>query len=160
VGKGRWKSRLSLCSSRYWAAKAPPFKVNLRLNPSQSKAATDAGSSRNTTTPFGEVVQFQRNHVSRKKMQRPIYSQNPWQNIPSFVAVLGHQGPTIQSQSNTHPSQSTAATIAAISRTTTTTVCEVAKFRRNYVLTKKVLQSICRRKPLQNVHRCRSNPRI
>jgi hypothetical protein len=42
---------LSLCSSRYWAAKAPPFKVELKLNPSRSKAATDTGSSRNATTP-------------------------------------------------------------------------------------------------------------
>jgi hypothetical protein len=58
---------ISLCSSRYWAAKAPPFKVELRLNPSQSKAATDTGSSRNATTPFCEVAKFQRNNVSTKK---------------------------------------------------------------------------------------------
>jgi hypothetical protein len=47
--------------------------------------------------------------------------------IPSFVAVLGRQGPTIHSQSNTHPSLSMAATSAAISRTTTTTFCEAIK---------------------------------
>jgi hypothetical protein len=55
--------RVSLCSSRYWAAKAPPFKVNLRLNPSQSKAATDTGSSRNATTPFCEVAKFQSSNL-------------------------------------------------------------------------------------------------
>jgi hypothetical protein len=48
------------------------------------------------------------------------------QHVPSFVAVLGHQGPTIQSQSNTHPSH-TVATSAAISRTTTATFCEAVK---------------------------------
>jgi hypothetical protein len=58
---------VSLCSSRYWAARAPPFKIELRLNPSQSKAATDTGSSRNATTPFCEVAKFQRNNVSTKK---------------------------------------------------------------------------------------------
>jgi hypothetical protein len=31
---------------------SPPFEVNLRLNPSQSKAATDAESSQNTTTIY------------------------------------------------------------------------------------------------------------
>jgi hypothetical protein len=72
---------LSLCSSRYWAAKAPPFKVELRINPSQSKAATDTGSSRNATTPFCEVAKFQRNNVSTKKTQQPIYSQNHWQSV-------------------------------------------------------------------------------
>jgi hypothetical protein len=72
---------LSLCSSRYWAAKAPPFKVELRLNPSQSKAAMDTGSSRNATTPFCKVAKFQRNNVSTKKTQRPIYSQNHWQSV-------------------------------------------------------------------------------
>jgi hypothetical protein len=41
------------------------LKVILRLNPSQSKAATDAGSSRNTTTTFWEVVKFRKNHVSK-----------------------------------------------------------------------------------------------
>jgi hypothetical protein len=65
---------LSLCSSQHWAAKAPPFKVELRLNPSQSKAATDTGSSRNATTPFCEVAKFQRNNVSTKKTQRQIDS--------------------------------------------------------------------------------------
>jgi hypothetical protein len=72
---------LSLCSPRYWAAKAPPFKVELTLNPSQSKAAADTGSSRNATTPFCEVAKFQRNNVSTKKTQRPIYSQNHWQSV-------------------------------------------------------------------------------
>jgi hypothetical protein len=61
------------CSSRYWAAKAPPK--------SQSKAATDTGSSRNATTPFCEVAKFQRNNISTKKTQRPIYSQNHWQSV-------------------------------------------------------------------------------
>jgi hypothetical protein len=72
---------LSLCSSQHWAAKAPPFKVELRLNPSQSKAATDTGSSRNATTPFCEVAKFQRNNVSTKKTQRQIDSQNNWQSV-------------------------------------------------------------------------------
>jgi hypothetical protein len=36
-------------------AKAPLFKVDLRLNPSQCKAAADPGSSGNTTNTFCEV---------------------------------------------------------------------------------------------------------
>jgi hypothetical protein len=40
-------------------------------------------------------------------------------------------------------SQSKVAESAAGSRTTTTTVCELAKFRRNHILTKKALRSIC-----------------
>jgi hypothetical protein len=72
---------VSLCSSRYWAARAPTFKVELRLNPCQSKAATDTGSSRNATTHFCEVANFQRNNVSTKKTQRPIYSKNHWQSV-------------------------------------------------------------------------------
>jgi hypothetical protein len=45
-------------------------------------------------------------------------------------------------------SQSKVAESAAGSRTT---VCELAKFRRNHILTKKALRSICSREPLQNV---------
>jgi hypothetical protein len=45
----------------------------------------------------------------------------------SYPFVRRGFGPPGQSQSNTHPTQSMAATSAAISRTTTTTFCEVVK---------------------------------
>jgi hypothetical protein len=48
----------------------PSFKVNLRPNPSQSKATTDGGSSRNTTTTVCELTKFRRNHILTKKALR------------------------------------------------------------------------------------------
>jgi hypothetical protein len=85
------------------------------------------------------------------------YKRGSIGNIPSCVAILCCQGPTIQ---RLNPSQSKATTDGGSSRNTTTTVCELAKFRRNHISTKKALRSICSRKPLQNVHRCRSNERL
>jgi hypothetical protein len=79
---GLWIGRsLSLCSSRYWAAKAPPFKVELRLNPSQSKAATDTGSSRNTTTPLAESYNFRETTFQRRNCSDQSTAKNPWQMI-------------------------------------------------------------------------------
>jgi hypothetical protein len=61
--------------------------------------------------------------------------------IPSCVAVLGHHRPIIQSQFiRPNPSQSKATTDGGSSRNTTTTVCKLAKFRRNHILTKKALR--------------------
>jgi hypothetical protein len=68
---------------------------------------------------------------------------------PLFVAVLGRQGPTIQSRSKTHPSQSMAETSTAISRTTTTTFCEAVKTPKNHISTENTLQSICSQRNLQ-----------
>jgi ribosomal protein L44E len=53
-------TQLSLCSSRFWAATAPSFKVNLRLNLRQSKVAESAAGSRTTTTTVCELAKFRR----------------------------------------------------------------------------------------------------
>jgi hypothetical protein len=68
-------------SSRFWATRVPSFKVNLRLNPSQSKATTNGGSSRNTTTTVCELAKFQRNHILTKKALRSICTRKPLQNV-------------------------------------------------------------------------------
>jgi hypothetical protein len=80
--------------------------------------------------------------------------------IPSCVAILCAKAPPFKVNLRLNPSQSKATTDGGSSRNTTTTVCELAKFRRNHLLTGKALRSICSRKPLQNVHRCRSNERL
>jgi hypothetical protein len=61
---------ISLCSSGFWAATAPSFKGNLRLNLSQSKVAESAASSRTTTTTVCKVVKSPENHVLTKKALR------------------------------------------------------------------------------------------
>jgi hypothetical protein len=70
----RFTHPLSLSSSRFWAATAPSFKGNLRLNLSQSKVAESAAGSRTTTTTVCKVVKSRENHVLTKRRQRSICS--------------------------------------------------------------------------------------
>jgi hypothetical protein len=67
-------AKLSLSSSRFWAATAPSFKGNLRLNLSQSNVAESAAGSRTTTTTVCKVVKSRENHVLTKRMRRSICS--------------------------------------------------------------------------------------
>jgi hypothetical protein len=68
-------TRISLCSSRFWAATAPSFKGNLRLNLNQSKVAESAAGSRITTTTVCELAKFRRNHILTKKALRSLCSR-------------------------------------------------------------------------------------
>jgi hypothetical protein len=66
--------KLSLCSSRFWATRVPPFKGTLRLNLSQSKVAESAAGSRTTRTTVCKVVKSRENHALTKRRQRSICS--------------------------------------------------------------------------------------
>jgi hypothetical protein len=85
---------LSLSSSRFWAATAPSFRGNLRLNLSQSKVAESATGSRTTTTSVCKVVKSRENHVLTKRRQRSICSQEA--NPAAAPAHHSKQNPAIR----------------------------------------------------------------